>query len=111
MRDAPTNRTSPQRPPAQPATSTTSNLIAERLRYALSVRGFTQRTALAAINTTIRHLEPSAIALTGTTFSRITTGKRAVRDYELLAIAQAINVAPAWLLGYGNLEPVAPETP
>ncbi len=70
------------------------NIIGGRLRAA-------RRSAEPKVSQVdlLARLEVKGIHLEKTTISKIEAGNRPVMDYELVAIAEALNVTPHWLLG------------
>lgn len=80
------------------------NLVADRARYAISTRGTRQAVLMAAVNARIDQLIPGAPTFTQTTFSRAVAGKRPLKDYELMALAHALDVTLDWLTGNEPIE-------
>lgn len=90
--------------------SSTANLIGRRVRYALSLRGFSQQTAIPRVNEHLRALAPTATLLNDASFSRILTQKRPVKDYEVVAISRVLDVTVSWLLASGDITQPKSET-
>lgn len=70
------------------------NLIGPRLRLARLMKKpvVRQKDLLARLEINGLHLSDSAI-------SKIESGNRSVNDFELVALADALNVSVMWLLG------------
>lgn len=70
------------------------NLIGQRLRLARLMKKpvVRQKDLLARLEINGLHLSDSAI-------SKIESGNRSVNDFELVALADALNVSVMWLLG------------
>lgn len=70
------------------------NLIGQRLRLARLMKKpvVRQKDLLARLEINGLHLSDSAI-------SKIESGNRSVSDFELVALADALNVSVMWLLG------------
>ena len=73
------------------------NLIGPRLRLARLMKKpvVRQKDLLARLEINGLHLSDSAI-------SKIESGNRSVNDFELVALADALNVSVMWLLGRDN---------
>lgn len=70
------------------------NLIGQRLRLARLMKKpvVRQKDLLARLEINGLHLSDSAI-------SKIESGNRSVNDFELVALADALNISVMWLLG------------
>lgn len=70
------------------------NLIGQRLRLARLMKKpvVRQKDLLARLEINGLHLSDSAI-------SKIESGNRSVSDFELVALADALNISVMWLLG------------
>lgn len=73
------------------------NLIGQRLRLARLMKKpvVRQKDLLARLEINGLHLSDSAI-------SKIESGNRSVNDFELVALADALNISVMWLLGKDN---------
>lgn len=86
-----------------------ANVIGDRVRYALMLRGSTQVDVLPRVNEALRDLREEPTALTAYTLSRIVGAKRQAKDFEVVALAQALDVDVRWLLGLEPLETLRDE--
>ena len=68
------------------------NVIGERLKIARTIAKISQKDLLARLEIKGIHLSESKMSL-------IESERYSVRDYELLAIAEALHVSILWLLG------------
>lgn len=67
------------------------NACGDRVREAREKKGLSQEQLAAKV-------QLSGHALTQKAISRIESGQRIVPDFEILLLANALNVAPLWLL-------------
>lgn len=72
------------------------NIAGLRIEYLRKEQGLRQKDILES-------LEMQGILMTGSVLSKIEGGHRAICDYELLAIANALGVSPDDLLGGNNI--------
>jgi len=90
--------------PTQPSLGTKANMVSDRLRYALATLGLSQTSFLPQVNDALQHIAPKAAPFNAFTLSRTLTGKRPVKDFELLAFAHALQIEITWLIGLDAME-------
>ncbi len=82
----------------------TRNICGKRIKLARISRDMKQVDLCAALEV------DSDMTISQTTLSEIEMGRRTVRDVDLIAFAEVLNVSPLWLL-YGDNPPKFSATP